>query len=121
MKNYSVAPKVDDTPLIKRIDELDRKLEKLVNLYLDETLPLDVLNERKEVIQKEKKAIEKKLDGVEKEKPELEKSEALGILKSLKGSILALDYEKQKVIVRQLIKQITLKDDEMVIQWRFTL
>ncbi|WCG06083.1 recombinase family protein (plasmid) [Vagococcus lutrae] len=121
MKNYSVTPEVDDTPLIKRIEELDRKLEKLVNLYLDETLPLDVLNERKEAIQKEKKAIEKKLDGVEKEKPELEKSEALGILKSLKGSILALDYEKQKVIVRQLIKQITLKDDEMVIQWRFAV
>lgn len=120
MKNYA-APEIDDAPLIKRMEELDRKLEKLVNLYLDETLPLDILNERKELIQKEKRAIEEKLAKDETNKPELEKGEALGILKSLKGSILRLDYEKQKVIVRQLIKQITIKDDEMVIQWRFAV
>ena len=120
MKNYA-APEIDDAPLIKRMEELDRKLEKLVNLYLDETLPLDILNERKESIQKEKRAIEEKLAKDETNKPELEKGEALGILKSLKGSILRLDYEKQKIIVRKLIKQITLKDDEMLIQWRFTL
>lgn len=121
MKSYSTIPEIDDTPLIKRIEELDRKLEKLVNLYLDETLPLDVLNERKETIQKEKKAIEQKLSKEDTKKPELEKGEALGILKGLKGSILRLDYEKQKVIVRQLIKKITLKDDEMLIQWRFAI
>lgn len=121
MKNYATAPAIDETPLIKRMEELDRKLEKLVNLYLDETLPLDVLNERKETIQNEKRAIEEKLAKDETKKPELEKGEALGILKSLKGSILRLDYEKQKVIVRQLIKQVTLKDDEMLIQWRFAV
>lgn len=121
MEGYSMAPVFDDAPLIKRIEELDRKLEKLVNLYLDDTLPLETLNERKEAIQKEKSAIELKLANDDSKKPELEKKEALVILDSLKGSILRLDYEKQKIIVRQLIKQITLKGDEMLIQWRFAV
>lgn len=121
MNRYEVKPKTDNTPLIKRVEELDRKLEKLVHLYLDESLPLTVLNDRKEAIQKEKKAIEDKLASAETEKPELEKEEAAAILADLDGAIIGLDYESQKIIVRKLIKQITLKDDEMLIQWRFTL
>ncbi|RHH70125.1 MULTISPECIES: recombinase family protein [Vagococcus] len=120
-KSSHSAQEIDDTPLIKRLEELDRKLEKLVSLYLDETLSLEMLNDKKELIQKEKTAIEGKLNKTNKQKPELKISEAADILKNLKGSILKLDYEKQKIIVRKLIKQITLKDDEMVIQWRFAV
>lgn len=118
-----VTPQTEDDnkPLLKRLKELDSKLEKLVNLYLDESLPLEVLDKKKAAIQKEKLAIEKKLDKAEEVKPELSKNETLQILKDLKGSITKLDYENQKIIVRQLIKKITLKGDEMLIEWRFAV
>lgn len=116
-----VDTELEKEVLEKHLTELDKKLEKLVGLYLDENLPLEILNERKATIQKEKQAIAKKISKLEKKKPELKKSEAVHLLNDLKGVVLELDYEQQKTLVRQLIKRVVMFADEIKIEWRFTL
>ncbi|WP_311874536.1 hypothetical protein [Vagococcus carniphilus] len=121
IKEEYPTSEIDETLLIKRLSELDKKLEKLVSLYLDDSLSVDFLNVKKEEIEVERKGIENKLLDNESNKPELKQSEAIDILNSLKSSVLKLDYEKQKNLVRKLIKKITMKDDEMALEWRFTV
>lgn len=119
-EEYSTS-EIDETLLIKRLSELDKKLEKLVSLYLDDSLSVDFLNDKKEEIEVERKGIESKLLDNESNKPELKQSEAIDVLNGLQSTVFKMDYEKQKNLVRKLVKKITMKDNEMSIEWRFTL
>lgn len=120
--NIKIETNTFDVDLLnQRLDELDQKLEKLINLYLDSSFPVGILDNKKEVIQKEQKSIQKKITEAGKRKPELKKEEAIEILEGLDGSIHTLSYEDQKIIVRRLIKQVTVYPDKLLIQWRFAV
>lgn len=108
----------DSALLKKRYVELDKKMEKLVGLYLDDNLSIDFLNNKKDEIQKEKNSIEEKLSQQHTES-DLSADDAIDVLGNLNGSIFNKSYEVQKQIVRQLVKEIVLKDDETLIYWRF--
>lgn len=105
--------------LKKRISSTDKKLEKLVELYLDESLPLDVLNQKKEKIQNERSSLVAKLKELESDEKELSVHEAVKLLDKTPADIHTLDYKTQCSIVRQLISKIVITADTMQIYWRF--
>lgn len=106
----------DITPLENKLTELDNQMEKLINLYIDDSIPKDTLEKRKIKILDEQKAIEKKIDNSETNKPELEVKQAIDILNNLKTSVLKLSYDKQKILVRQLIRKITVTEESIGIE-----
>ncbi|MBL1228197.1 recombinase family protein [Enterococcus sp. BWB1-3] len=111
--------KVDTTIYKKRIKELNSQLEKLINLYLEESIPLEILNNKREVLQKEKSAIEDKLDKTESRNKDFTGEDAKNALANIQGSVFDLEYEVQKNLVNRLIEKITIKDDKMDVSWKF--
>ncbi|MBB5177520.1 hypothetical protein HNQ48_000844 [Melissococcus plutonius] len=109
----------DITPLENELTELDNQMEKLINLYIDDSIPKDTLEKREIKILDEQKAIEEKIGNSETNKPELEVKQAIDILNDLKTSVLKLSYDKQKILVRQLIRKITVTEESIGIEWRF--
>jgi len=105
--------------LEKRVVVLDKKLEKLVGLYLDDMLPLNSLNTKKQAFNEEKETIEAKLVALDKNKKELSAAEAAGILAKTPANIRTLSYDDQKVLVKKLVSKITLTADTVRVYWRF--
>lgn len=105
--------------LESRTAELYKKLEKLVGLYLDDSLPLEVLNQKKNNYQQEKDAIEAKLENMAENKKELSVKDATSILSKTPADIRSLSYDDQKLLVKQLISKITLTADTVRVYWRF--
>lgn len=97
-----------------------KKFEKLVGLYLDDPIPLEVLNDKKPAIQSEKATLEVKLDKQAEIKKELSIQEASAILAKTPADVRQLSYEDQKILVRQLISKVVLKADTVQVHWRFT-
>ncbi|WP_423337749.1 recombinase family protein [Melissococcus plutonius] len=119
LEKESDTPSFDIVSLERKLSELDTKLEKLINLYIDDSLPKEVLEKKKIKILDEQKRIEERINNLEINKPELEAKQAINILSKLETSVLKLSYDKQKILVRQLVREITVIDNAISIEWRF--
>ncbi len=106
--------------LEKEIKESDKKLSKLVDLYLNGTISSEILDEKKIAIEHDKDIYLSKLkklkDSTSKENKVIKFK---SILEETKSSIFELSYDQQKQIVRSLINSIILKGDAVRIEWLF--
>lgn len=106
--------------LEKEIKESDKKLSKLVDLYLNGTISSEILDEKKIAIEHDKDMYLSKLkklkDSTSKENKVIKFN---SILEETKSSIFELSYDQQKQIVRSLINSIILKGDAVRIEWLF--
>ena len=106
--------------LSAELDSVDKKLARLVDLYVDGSLPMNSLNAKKTALDSERSAYAEKIDRLSASlKSDTGVDEAREILLSLTEDIRRLDLETQKRVVRALIEKIEVKGDEMVIRWRF--
>lgn len=112
---------IDFSSYNKRIDELDLSLEKIVNLFIDDAIPKDILESRMEKIKQEKDALENKIDSMKIKKPTVEPIEAKEILSKVADNIWNLSYDHQKSIVRELISKIVVYPDKLEIHWKFAI
>ncbi|WP_142965676.1 recombinase family protein [Enterococcus casseliflavus] len=112
---------VDFSSYNKRIDELDLSLEKIVNLFIDDAIPKDILEAKMKKIKQEKDSLEKKIDSLKIKRPILEPIEAKDILSKLTDNIWNLSYEDQKSIVMELISKILVYPDKLEIYWKFAI
>ena len=116
----SPASTTDEQKALKKsIVATDKKLERLVELYLDDSIPLDILNQKKEKNQAERDSLAAKLSALESNETELPVKDAISILANTPADIRTLDYKTQCSIVRQLISKIVITADTMQIYWRF--
>lgn len=104
-----------------RMDELDRSLEKLIDLFLDDQLPKDTLQKRKDSILEEKKSLEKKLDSFSKKEMIISSKEAISKLSEVPKSVFDLDYETQVRLVKALINRVTVYPDKLELTWNFSV
>ncbi len=104
--------------LIKKKEQCEKKLKRLYNLYSEseDELLLDTIKEAKKELSKAKKAIEneesktKELKEVEKKKKKLE---------TLKDTWEFMTNEEKRNIVRSLISKVTVKPDNVKIDYYF--
>lgn len=102
-----------------RINELDKTLEKLIDLFLDSSLPKSKLQARQTKILEEKEALENQL--IDRNKRLLEPSEAIDLLADLNKSVFEMTYEEQKILVRKLIEKIVIYPENIDITWKFAV
>lgn len=102
-----------------RINELDKTLEKLIDLFLDSSLPKSKLQARQKKILEEKEALENQL--IDRNKRLLEPSEAIDLLADLNKPVFEMTYEEQKILVRKLIEKIVIYPENIDITWKFAV
>jgi site-specific DNA recombinase len=103
-----------------RISQLDAALGRMVALYAQGNIEIDILDREREKMEQERKTLAKRLGKMKSTQPGMKRDEAREILDALPADIRSLEYEEQKRIVRALIEKITLTGDKMVIRWRFS-
>lgn len=110
--------KIDKKPLLQRLDNINKQLKKLSDLYMNDLITLDELQEKTEMIKFEKRGLEAK---IEEEDIEATNFATLEQIKKVLGNvdIHKWDYEQQKKAVNQLIKKVDVTAEEMRIHWVF--
>lgn len=121
--SYNTAP--DNSGRIQSIKtalaSADKKLEKLVDLYTDDTIPVHVLSERISRLNAEKEALEAELSNLQAvPDPDLSYDQANKILDSFQDIIATGDNDLIRNMVRSLIDSIIIRDEDIEIHWKFT-
>ncbi|WP_338040045.1 recombinase family protein [Liquorilactobacillus ghanensis] len=107
--------------LKQQLKKIDVKSERLMNLYINsDSFDLKMLDKKRKQIQQERAQINEQIKDIKNKTPELSPDGATAILKEC-GNIEKLSYEKQKLVVRKLIKEIIVKGHDISVSWRFEL
>lgn len=107
--------------LEKNIKSNEEKIEKLIDLFANDTIPIDVLNKKIESLQNETEKLKSNLKDLEDDKTLLEKKEVVNFINKddiqeiLKGD----DMNKQRPIVEYLIDRIEVDGENVNIYWNF--
>lgn len=110
----------DNTKEIKAIkaelQQVEKKQDKMVDLYLLDNINVDELNKKNDELSKRKENLQKRLNSLTDDKKKEKIEDFIKNAKEAKN-IDKLDYEKQKVIVRNLISGIKVFSDKVEINW----
>ncbi|WKY44430.1 recombinase family protein [Eubacteriaceae bacterium ES2] len=112
----------DPQPIIqfdteKRIREIDKQLNKLIDLYQISAVPIEEITKRTEALEREKNVLlENSKDQSEKQ---LSKSEAKAILKNLDSVFATGTIEDKRSMISMLIEKIEIYGEEIRITWTF--
>jgi site-specific DNA recombinase len=110
--------KIDREALEKRIAELDKKIKKLSDLYMNDFLTMEELKEQTASFQLEQSSILTKLNEDDESQNESNLNKIKTALSS-NGNIHDLTYDEQKRIVNALISNVFVKQDTIEINWVF--
>ena len=96
----------------KQIKHIDKKITKILDLYMDDRLSKESLEMKLTDLNNEKNEWLAKLDEIENEVSEITEFIKNGI-----PNLLECDLETQRAIVDLFIKQIIVKDDSLQVIW----
>lgn len=113
------VPNVEE--YVNEIDRLNKQLDKLVDLYLDGSFSKSTLDLRKDKLESSIKTLESKIDQAKSNSAELSPSVAIDELGRLTQPVSNLAYEEQVRIVKMLIKQVIVYDNQIDLIWRFNV
>lgn len=100
----------------KEINELDRKINKAMDLMLDEDLQIDVMKNKLIKLNEKKKQLEILLE----ENKKIDKSSLIKeTTKTIKESWQILNVEEKNEMLRRLIEVIWIDEDSIEIIWNF--
>ena len=112
----------DERPSIinAEIGKIDDKLEKLMDLYLADDLPRDILQERTNALKEQKAKLEQELEKIENEnKKRLSHKEAMQIVESFSEILERRDFDEIRATIGTLIDYIEVDNDDITIHWNF--
>ena len=98
------------------LQQIEKKQDKMVDLYLLDNINVDELNKKNDELSKQKENLQKRLNNLTDDKKKEKIEDFIKNAKEAKN-IDKLDYEKQKVIVRNLISGIKVFNDKVEINW----
>lgn len=98
------------------LQQVEKKQDKIVDLYLLDNINVDELNKKNDELSKQKENLQKRLNSLTDDKKKEKIEDFIKNAKEAKD-IDKLDYEKQKVIVRNLISGIKVFNDKVEINW----
>jgi site-specific DNA recombinase len=119
-KLYKKKPKpVNNQKLIQgKLAEIDKQIEKLMDLYQIESIPFEQVGKRIEKLHNEKTALEKQLQ--EEAPAETDYDEVRELLKKgLPMVWVDLTMAEKRQILRSLINRIDIYNDKIKIEWSF--
>ena len=112
----------DERPSIVKaeIGKIDEKLGKLMDLYLADDLPRDLLQERTSDLKDQKARLEEELSSIEKEnKKRLSRKETMQIAESFSEILERRDFDEIRAPIGTLIDYIEVDNDDITIHWNF--
>ena len=98
----------------KRVSKLEKQLEKLSDLYLNDMMTLDVMQQKAMSLQREKKNLQARID---QQDINLKENKALQFLKTTDIRVEKASYEQQKTLVNNLIDKVSVTAERMKIHW----
>lgn len=106
--------KIDYTQLINNVD---KKIERLIELYTNENIDIEILDKRMEKLNEEKDSLlESKYNQQQADSP-FEYKDVESYLVSLERA----EFKEKRAIVEKLIEQIYVDDDTIKIDWNFAI
>lgn len=113
-ENKDVAKEIQAIKV--ELQQVQKKQDKLVDLYLLDNINVDELNKKNDELSKQKENLQKRLNSLTDNKKKEKIEDFIKNVKEAKN-IDKLDYEKQKVIVRNLVSGIKVFNDKVEINW----
>lgn len=115
IKEKDVVPMPATDAINHRMAEIDKQINRLLDLYQIGSLSLDQISERVEILKKERNSLCEKpasktnpcIDGID------------DMFSNLKHVFANGSLEEQRLIARSLIDHITINDDQLDFQWSF--
>lgn len=105
--------------LSNRLKVLDSQNEKLVELFSLGVIDAATISKRVEAVKRERESIEAKIEDIKKPASSLSIDDVRNKLTTFADLVDTGDTEALKPIIHQLIKSITLTDDNVSIVWNF--
>ena len=105
-----------------KISDIARQIDRMMDLYQEERIPIEVLSARIDKLHREKTALEEQLSAIEPPKPksDFNDDEALEkLLNDFASSWDSAGLDERRHIVSTLIRRITLDGEQVRIEWAF--
>lgn len=102
-----------------RLKQITGEMSRLMDLYSKGNLPLDQINQKAESLNNEKNELEKHKQQISKESRPKPNVDFQKMMVKAQTKLRESSYDEQKIIVKQLIKKITVNGEQMTIEWRF--
>ena len=114
-------PRGDGDVFRDKIAGLEKQINRMMDLYQDEKIPVDVLSARIDKLHREKIALEEQLAAVEPLKPKRDYNEDAfaGLLADFSTVWNSAGLEDRRQIISALIRKITLDGESVNIEWAF--
>lgn len=106
--------------IVARLSELDKHLNKVMDLYTLGSIPLATVQAKADAINQEKLALSDELESLHEEQPQLSASKAFDLASMADDIFTNGTMEEQRNIVQSLIDKIELNvDGSVTIYWKF--
>ena len=119
----NAAPPSEADAIRSKIADLDKQIGRLMDLYQDERMPVEVVSSRIEKIHREKMALEEQIAKLEPQKPRRDfdaRDDAFsGLLADFATVWKSATLEERREIVSVLINRIDLDGEQVKIHWAF--
>lgn len=111
----------DQLVLKERIEELSKQIDKVMDMYQLNLIPLEKLSKRMEELNEEKENLERELSYLEEEKKDtkIALTDVKTILENAEMILNGDDMDDKRNLVRSLIEYIEFFDDHIEIHWYF--
>lgn len=122
--SYENAPDNSEriASITSALSATDKKLEKLIDLYTSDTIPVQILNERVAKLNAEKETLESELDTLQNAPvPDLSTEKANEILDGFQAVLDSNDHDLLRNFIRSLIDSIIIRGEDIEIHWKFTV
>ena len=104
----------------KEIDKLDKQLERMMDLYEDGEMPLDIIQARIHKLNDKRGKLEDELEAIYlEEKKKLSQEETMSLVNSFEDVLESGDMLEIRAVIGLLINRIELDDDDVTIHWNF--
>ncbi len=121
LATVSLSKTNDNAPVLqKRISEVDKQINKLMDLYQVGMLPIADISNRIVPLQEEKKKLEEELASYSLQDPLLSTEEAKQIVSTADDVMTNGDAETKRLFVNSLISKIVIFPETVEIHWKFT-
>ncbi len=109
----------DTARITKRLGAIGKAEQRLVNLYVDGGLPIDMLNKKRDALLSERRELEDALSARDNDVPTMSADELTDVLDAIPGTVYELSYVEQKNLLNSLVDRIDLDGESMTLNWRF--
>lgn len=121
-KNDVSRIEADRAALMRRIDELDLQISRVIDLYQLGSIGIDAIGQRTQKLQEEKSALQRTLDALVLPKDDrLSADEALSVLSECSAVLASDDMDAKRAMLQRLIRKIIVKPTkgDLDILWNF--